>query len=138
MQRCDQFVGERLRAFRLGEDAGPYRMAIDLREAAPDETPLTLRLVPADADTGTRLYRLRARLAAQMGIGIATPDTYGFHITLGYTIDWLSPAENRAFRQMLAGWKQAVARRAPVITLGAPEYCTLDDMFHFARRFYLE
>jgi hypothetical protein len=30
-----------------------------------------------------------------------------------------------------------LARRAPVITFGAPEYCLLDDMFHFARQFYL-
>jgi len=30
-----------------------------------------------------------------------------------------------------------IAQRAPVITLGNPEYCLLNDMFAFKRQFYL-
>ncbi len=30
-----------------------------------------------------------------------------------------------------------IARRAPIITLGNPEYCLLKDMFAFKRQFFL-
>jgi len=137
MQACNDFVGDTLRAVTLGDDAAPYRMKVNLAEPAADEEPLTIRLLPADADTATKLYRLRRRLAERMGIGIESPDDYGFHMTMGYAIDWLTTSENQAFRATLAEWKAELARRAPVITFGAPEYCLLDDMFHFARQFYL-
>ncbi|WP_313440758.1 DUF1868 domain-containing protein [Novosphingobium sp.] len=137
MQACNDFVGDRLRDFALGDDAAPYRMKVNLAEPAAGEEPLTIRLLPADADTATKLYRLRRRLANRMGIGIENPDDYGFHMTMGYAVDWLTTLENHAFRVTLAEWKKELAHRAPVITFGAPEYCLLDDMFHFARQFYL-
>jgi hypothetical protein len=137
MDACNRRLGERLRDFATGEDAAPYRMKVNLKEPAADEQPLTIRLLPADVETETKLLRLRRRLAERMGIGIASPDDYGYHITIGYSLDWLDERENRQFRAALAGWKQDIARRAPVIELGAPEYCLLDDMFHFARQFYL-
>lgn len=137
MAECNAIVAERLRTVRLGDAAGPYRMQVDMAEPAADELPLTLRLVPADAETRTRLGRARSALGEAMGIAVRQPDRYGFHITLGYTIDWLGAGENAAFRAALAGWTRDVAARAPVIALGAPEYCLLGDMFHFARQFYL-
>lgn len=137
MEACNDLLGRRLRDFALGEDAAPYHMKVKMAEPAADEEPLTIRLIPADGETTTKLYRLRHRLAEQMGIGIGTPDDYGFHMTMGYSIDWLTAAENQVFRATLAEWKSELARRAPVITFGAPEYCLLDDMFHFARQFYL-
>lgn len=137
MASCNAFLGGRLQAFRLGDDGGPYRMAVDMREPSATETPLTLRLVPADDDTREKLYRLRARLSSTMGIGIGTPDHYGFHITLGYAIEALTQAEDAEFRSTLRHWKTSLSQRVPIITLGAPEYCVLDDMFYFARQFYL-
>lgn len=137
MADCNAYLADRLRAVRLGRDAGPYRMAVDMREPRAGEEPLTMRLVPADEDTKARLYAARAKLAQAMGIGIAVPDTYGFHITLGYAIDGLTTREDAEFRRTLRGWKDDITRRVPVITLGAPEYCLLDDMFHFSRQFYL-
>ena len=137
MAACNAALAERLRDFRLGEDVPPYRMTVDMTEPASDEAPLTLRLVPADAETRGKLYRLRERLADRLGIEVNQPDDYGFHVTLGYAIDWLTPAQTAAFRATLATWKRDIIARVPIITLGAPEYCLLDDMFHFARQFYL-
>jgi hypothetical protein len=137
MEACDRFVGDRLRDVALGEDGPPYRMVVDTAEPAAGEGPLTLRLLPADGATRAKLYRLRARLAQAMGIAVAVPDRYGFHVTLGYTIAWLDDAEDTEFRRIFARWKEHVIAKAPIVTFGAPEYCTLDDMFHFARQFYL-
>jgi hypothetical protein len=137
MADCDAVLAARLREVRLGEAAGPYRMKVDMTEPGATELPLTIRLVPADAETQAKLHQARAIIGAAIGIPVRQPDRYGFHITLGYAIHWLDADENAAFRAVLAEWKRAIAKRAPVISLGAPEYCLLDDMFHFARQFYL-
>lgn len=134
---CNRRMGERLRALRLGEDAGPYRMRIDLAEPPAGESPLTIRLLPADDGEAARLRRVRARLSDALGIRAPDQDRYRYHITLAYLIEWLTADEERDFRRALANWKDMLRVRAPVVTLGAPEYCTLEDMFAFDRQFYL-
>lgn len=134
---CNRILGERLRAFRLGEDAAPYRMRVDMDPPSEKDAPLPLRLLIADEDTETRLRRLRNRLAETLGIREPNHDSYRFHITLGYQVASLSPDEDAAWRQSLANWKAAIAKRVPIIELGNPEYCVLKDMFAFKRQFFL-
>ncbi len=138
MAECDRILGERLRAFRLGSEAGPYRMRVNPAAPSAKEGPLTMRLLPFDEAEERKLRRLRDRLAIVLGIQDAGHDSYGFHITLAYQIAALTSAEDAAWRADLAQWKQQIIARAPVITLGAPEYCLLADMFAFKRQFYLE
>lgn len=137
MAECNRILGERLRAFRLGEDAGPYRMRINPSEPPATEEPLNIRLLAADSDTEARLRRLRDRLAGLLGIEDLGHETYRFHITLAYQFAPMTEAEQAAWRGALARWKVMIAERAPIITLGAPEYCLLEDMFAFKRQFYL-
>lgn len=137
MTECDRILGERLRAFRLGDEASPYRMRVNPEAPSAGETPLTVRLLPADAGTEARLRRLRDRLAEATGIREPDHDRYRFHITLGYQFAALTPEEDAAWRGSLAVWKTMIAKRAPVILLGNPEYCLLKDMFAFKRQFYL-
>lgn len=134
---CNRRLGDRLQAFRLGEDGPPYRMRIDPAAPAARATPLTMRLLPADADTETRLNRLRDRLADLLGIRAPDHAGYRFHVTLGYQVQPLAAEEDVAWRHALAAWKAEIVRRVPVFSLGAPEYCLLDDMFAFKREFYL-
>jgi hypothetical protein len=136
MAECDRILGERLRAFRLECDL-PFRMKVDLSEPGPQERPLTLRLLPYDDAENAKLRRLRDRLAQTLAIRSPTHDAYRFHVTLAYLIRWLTPDEQAAFRDTLMAWQQVVAAACPVIELGAPEYCTLKDMFAFSRQFYL-
>ncbi|WP_206244716.1 DUF1868 domain-containing protein [Novosphingobium terrae] len=138
MAECDRILGERLRAFRLGTEAGPYRMRVNPAAPSAKEGPLTMRLLPFDAAEEKRLRRLRDRLSEVLGIQDTGHDTYGFHITLAYQFAALTSAEDAAWREDLAQWKQQIIARAPVITLGPPEYCLLADMFAFKRQFYLE
>lgn len=137
MEECDRILGERLRGFRLGPDAAPYRMRVDPAEPPQAETPLTVRLLPADADTETRLRHLRDRLSELTGIHEPGHDEYRFHITLGYLFAALTPEEDIAWRRSLIAWKTMLAGKAPVLTFGNPEYCLLNDMFAFKRQFYL-
>ncbi|WP_294211848.1 DUF1868 domain-containing protein [uncultured Sphingomonas sp.] len=137
MADCDRILGERLRAFRLGDEAGPYRMRVNLEPPPASETPLTVRLLPADDAMEARLRRLRDRLAEVTGIREPDHDRYRFHITLAYQVAPLTPQEDDAWRRSLAAWKVMIARRAPIITLGNPEYCLLKDMFAFKRQFFL-
>ncbi|MBC0855305.1 DUF1868 domain-containing protein [Pantoea stewartii] len=137
MDECDRVLAERLRTYKLGEDASPYHMRVNPEAPSARETPLTLRLLTADAETETRLRRLRDRLSEVTGIREPDHDRYQFHITLGYQVAPLTDDEDAAWRRSLANWKTMIAQRAPVITLGNPEYCLLNDMFAFKRQFYL-
>lgn len=133
---CSKVLADRLRGFK-SETTLPIRMRVDLAEPAADERPLTLRLLPHDSAENARLRKLRDRLAQAIGIQTPDHDKYRFHITLGYLVAWLTPDENEAFRSRMRDWREMVAARAPTIELGAPEFCTFDDMFAFHRQFYL-
>lgn len=129
-------LAERLKGFDLAVGL-PLRMTVNLDEPSADARPLRLRLKPVDAAETAKLRGLRDRLSAVLGLRGSEHGSYEFHITLGYLIQWLSPEERTTFRATLARWREMVAMRCPVIELGAPEYCTFDDMFAFHRRFYL-
>jgi len=133
---CNRILGERLKAFRLDCEM-PLRLRVDLSEPDPNERPLTLRLVPFDAAENAKLRRLRDRLADVMGIHTPGHQTYRFHVTLGYLITWLDEQERADFREQLSAWHRELALTCPMIALGAPEYCTVKDMFAFQRQFYL-
>jgi hypothetical protein len=137
LDQCTRILGERLRSFSLGTDAPPYRMKINPAEPPENESPLTIRLVPADKETEEKLRRVRNRLSDLLKIRDPSHDSYGFHITLGYSIRWLNHAENLDFRRSLTRWRTMLEQRAPIFSLGAPEYCTLEDMFAFKRQFFL-
>jgi hypothetical protein len=133
---CHQIMAERLREFRLACPL-PLRMRVNLTEPDADARPLRLRLLPIDDAENRKIRDLRDRLSTALGIRNQNHETYEFHITLGYLIRWLSADEERAFRTTLRRWRENVAARCPVIDLGAPEYCTFEDMFAFRRLFYL-
>jgi hypothetical protein len=126
MAACNALLAERLRDFVLGDDGPPYRMRVDLAAPRADERPLTVNLVAADADTAMRLRRLRDRLSVLLGIRSPAHAAYRFHVTLGYQFAALAAAEDATWRVAAADWRATIARRAPVITLGAPEFCLLD------------
>lgn len=134
---CNRVLGERLRDFSLEDSTPPYRMRVDLSEPFAAEAPIVIRLQPVDDAERLRLTRLRDRLAKRLAIRAQNHETYRFHITLAYQIQWLTATEQAEFRNVLKGWRETLARRCPIITLGAPEYCFLKDMFAFERQFYL-
>lgn len=136
MAECDRRVGAMLRDFAL-ETTLPIRMVVDPAEPPTDDMPFKIRLVGADSGEEHKLRRLRDRLSDCLGIRAPTHDAYYFHISVGYLIQPFTPAERTAFLARQAAWRAMVRDAAPVIALGAPEYCTFKDMFAFDRQFFL-
>ena len=80
---------------------------------------------------------MRNQLAEVTRIRSTGHGAYRFHVSLGYKIVWLSAREQDDLREAWQRWTRSIATRAPVLVLGAPEFCTFDDMFAFHRQFYL-
>ncbi|MDV6330061.1 DUF1868 domain-containing protein [Asticcacaulis sp. 201] len=136
MDDCNRILGDRLRRFKL-DTVLPIRMRFDLDEPPADANALKLMLLPKDAAENARLRDLRNRLADCLKIHSPTHDAYGFHISLGYWLAGLTPQEQEALATSQRLWRHASAAAAPVIALGAPEFCLFKDMFAFERQFYL-
>jgi hypothetical protein len=134
---CNRLLAERLAEFRLGCEP-VFRMTVDETVPAATASPITLHLRPLDDGEAAKLRLLRDRLAEALKIRSADHDTYRFHITMAYQIDWFTRSETAEYRAALGKWRAAVKRSAPVIALGAPEYCVFNDMFAFERLFTLE
>eukprot|EP00026_Physarum_polycephalum_P007835 Phypoly_transcript_07904.p1 GENE.Phypoly_transcript_07904~~Phypoly_transcript_07904.p1 ORF type:complete len:162 (+),score=39.11 Phypoly_transcript_07904:1048-1533(+) len=137
MDACNDAIAARLRACDFSDIATPLRMRIKVAEPGPNERPITIYLLPYDAEEERKLRLLRDRLSQATHIRAADHDTYFFHVTLAYMIDWLTPEEHASFNKMHTEWHTKLAEKFPVIELGRPEFCILKDMFAFHRQFYL-
>lgn len=136
IDECTRILGERIKGAKIG-DVAPIRMRVDTSPPSDSENPLTIRLMAVDAVEDARLRALRNRLSELFEIRSASHDRYRFHITLAYLIQHLDAGEQREFRAAYTEMHSELARRCPIIELGQPEYCSLDDMFHFKRLFYI-
>jgi hypothetical protein len=136
MEKCDHLLGDRLRQLRLNQSS-PFFFRVDMREPPAGAGPITIRLLPRDETENGRLRSVRDQLSQTLGIRHADHDDYFFHITVAYQIDWLTAEEQAEYRFALRRWTEAIRDRSPAITLGAPEFCTLGDMFAFHRQFHL-
>ena len=136
IERCNTILAERLKAARISCPL-PIRMKVDPSQDPTNGAPLTLRLLPADSGERDKLTQVRRRIADVTKVPISRPDTYRFHISLGYFIAWLTPAEEIEFTRTFNRWAGQLAAKSPVITLGAPEFCTFEDMYAFHRVLFL-
>lgn len=135
LAQCHALIAERLRGFDLGFEP-PIRLVADEAVVTPTLTALPLRA--ADAQEERRLRELRDRLAQAVGLRHANHDSYNFHMTFGYYVRAFDADALQAYRQALLASVRRFRRNAPVIELGAPEYCLFDDMTEFQTQFLLE
>jgi hypothetical protein len=133
---CHKELARRLDGFDLECDL-PFRMKVSAEGVREKEMALRLELEPVDEAENQKLRRLRDRLSVLLGIKVPGHETYGFHISLAYVIDWLNPDELKDYRSSYAEWRDMVALHSPVIELGRPEFCTFKNMLRFDRQFYL-
>ena len=127
---CDAHFEQKLRQFDLACDP-PYLLRYDGLERL--RTGLVLQLLPIDVDEDRRLRDLRDRLSALLRLRPANHAPYRFHVSFAYIIRELSQEQSQRILQTVADWKA----HQPLLELGAPEFCTFADMFHFDRQFYL-
>lgn len=133
---CDTALAERLAGFELN-CALPIRMRIEDAEPPAHPEPILVDLVPADAAEADKLRRLRDRLSDLLKIRQPDHDRYTFHISIAYQIEAFTSEEQADYVTARRRWRMDLKRRLPVLNFGAPEYCTLNDMFAFRRRLVL-
>lgn len=73
----------------------------------------------------------RDGLAELLGYRHPDHDSYEFHITIAYLIDWIDEAELPAWQAMLHAVEADIVQRAPVLELRAPAFCSFADMNWF-------
>jgi hypothetical protein len=135
IEACNAWCADQLRGLRTGVRELHMRPA-SIREAE-EPTDFTVLLEAASSAEEQRLRRLRDQLSSALHIRARGHETYRFHITLGYQIDWLTADEAEAFVAAHARWMAQIRAVAPTFPLGPPEFCTFKDMFAFERQFYL-
>ena len=112
----------------------PLRMRLDEFSVRRDPG-ATLRLLPADEAENRKLRRLRDRLAERLQLRAPGHDSYGFHISLAYLIDWMTPQQVSDYIAVQSACFSMLQKRMPVIEIGAPAFCVFYDMFAFDTQF---
>jgi hypothetical protein len=103
----------------------PLRMAI--REATPFG--ITLEGATLQDEANARVWR--DRLSEALGLRTPNHDSYGFHLTMAYAMDWLSPEALPRWKQELEAFTHILKERVEVLDLARPALCTFSDMNAF-------
>lgn len=117
-------LGQRLQGFAPGPT---YRMRV------VEALPTGLTLEGATASDRSALKGWRNRLAELFGYRHADHDSYVFHITFAYVIDWFTEEALQRWQVMLREVAEDIRRRVPVLDLRPPAFCSFEDMNHFEK-----
>ena len=117
----EQFA-QRLAGFAGGP---PFQVAVTA------VAPTGLRVEGVTAADRQAMSAWRDAFAAVLGYQHPDHDSYGFHITMAYLIDWLDAAALPAWQAMLNAVEADIVRRAPVLELRPPAFCSFADMNWF-------
>lgn len=127
LQECNEFMRQKFADFDLDWDP-PFRMSFVGWE--PLEDGIALKVVPATDDEEVKLRGLRDRLAQRLGMWHPRHKKYVFHISMAYTLRYLTEVESKATMVFLEAWR---ARLPKYFELDAPNFCRFDDMFAFQK-----
>lgn len=112
---------------RLSGFAPPPAFSVSVAGVAP--TGLMLKGATARDENIMRAWR--DALTIPFGYRHETHDTYGFHMTFGYCVDWLSDDEVPLWDSALNAIHSDLVREAPVIPLRSPAFSKFADMTRF-------
>ncbi|KAL6898178.1 RNA ligase/cyclic nucleotide phosphodiesterase [Trichoderma evansii] len=112
--------------------APPYKMKIRGFDKA--KVGIGLEVDGASADEEKRIRLLRDRLADTLGLRRPNHDTYGLHITMAYLMRYI---EGKNRKMLNALFEKHLPEVQLEFELGAVEFCTYENMYAFARLFYL-
>jgi len=130
IEQCNRVMMERMEAFRF-DGPFPLRVRVDVPRTMRYGRASTLRMEGAGQASERTLRALRDRLAEVYKFRAQDHDTYGFHITIAYTMAGLMAAEMAEYRSILRHALDRLTAVTPVLELGLPEYCTFRDMYRF-------
>ncbi|KAL7893659.1 RNA ligase/cyclic nucleotide phosphodiesterase [Trichoderma sp. SZMC 28014] len=112
--------------------APPYKMKIRGFDGA--KVGIGLEVGGATAEEEKRIRLLRDRLADVLGLRRPNHETYGFHITMAYLMRYI---EGKNRKMLNALFEKHLSEVQLEFELGAVEFCTYENMYAFARLFYL-
>ncbi|CAM3159740.1 hypothetical protein BZK31_19395 [Pseudomonas floridensis] len=135
VEACTDYFTERLKDFDLSDGFRP-RMRVDDFNVHKDSG-ATLHLLPVDAQESRKLRNLRDRLADRLGIRAPNHEVYGFHVSLGYLVKWMTDRETRDYAAVQQDCLAFLRQTFDVIELDTPRFCTFNDMLAFDDKFAL-
>ena len=101
----------------------------------PLEDGIALKIMPANPVEEKKLRQMRDRLAEHLQMKHPGHCTYSFHVSLAYMLRHLDQQNGNKLSNSLQGYR---SKLPTYFELGAPEFCTFDNMFAFNRDFFLE
>lgn len=136
LAECTKEFAQKLRqlGLELGKEglAPPYRMRIRGFDSAV--VGIGLEAEGATAGEEKRMRRLRDRIADTLGFRAPNHESYGFHISVAYSLRHIDGDEREELNKVFA---QHLPEVQLEFELGAVEFCTFENMYAFPRLFYL-
>ena len=126
---CTALFKEELSSFDL-QTTLPYHMQV----VGMTNSGLGLHVEPQPTDN-TNLRTLRDRLAKLLQIRHPDHDHYGFHISLGYLLRYLTKEQKRELADLFMDHFKDMPKE---FALGPPEFCVFEDMYAYEPILYLE
>jgi len=133
LEECTSQFGNKLSSFDLQCDP-PYRISITGFD--PLETGIGVHLEPSTTEENARIRGLRDRLSTLLHIRSKVHATYDLHFSMAYLLRILTEEQDKELRKLLMDHFEGGMPKE--LKLGAPEFCTFEDMFAFKRLFYLK
>ncbi|UXN59924.1 DUF1868 domain-containing protein [Phyllobacterium zundukense] len=96
-----------------------------------DVTPVGLTVTGASSEDEAVIKKWRDALAVPFGYRHPDHDTYVFHITFAYLVDWLDDDRLPAWQKLLDECLLYLESAAPIIEIRPPAFCSFKDMNHF-------
>jgi hypothetical protein len=112
---------------RLGDFAGGPAFQVAVNGVAPTG----LRLEGVTAADRQAMADWRDGFADLLGYRHPDHETYEFHITMAYLIDWIDADALPEWQAMLHAVEADIVQRTPVLELRAPTFCSFADMNWF-------
>lgn len=128
---CTAHFAEKLSTFDL-QCNPPYRMCV--RGLDPLEVGIGLHLEFRDAEQEARFRALRDRISETLGLRHPGHESYGLHLSLAYLLRFPTADQKAEILKLVLDHFES---STVDFELGAPEFCTFENMFAFERFFYL-
>ncbi len=135
LEECTAVFTEKLRKFNLGDESSPpYRLKVVGFSSFWVGIGVSLQLATDEEDR--RFRGLRDRLSGTLLVRHPQHDHYELHLSMAYFLRYLDDGQKEDLGKLLQEHLEGGMPRD--FELGAPEFCTFENMFKFERRFYLE
>lgn len=113
--------------------APPYKMRV--RSIDANTAGIGLELEGATTEEEGRMRRLRDAIADVLGFRAPNHHAYIFHVSVAYFLRHVDGESREELERVL---KRHLPRfQAGILRLGAPEFCTFEDMHAFPRVMYI-